>query len=71
MRTIYCPGVDRHVPLRAYVKGVKLAKANPDSEFKQGLTCWWPVTGREIIGQFFEGVQARINEAIPYNRRGK
>ncbi|KKN89652.1 hypothetical protein LCGC14_0234980 [marine sediment metagenome] len=70
-RTIYCPGIERAISLRAYVRGIKLAKANLDAEFKQGLTCWWPCTGREIIHQFWEGVQQRINDAIPYLQRGQ
>ena len=66
MRTIFCPGIERSVPLKTYLAGVRLAKANPDAEFKTGITCWWPCTGREIVKQFFDGVQDRINQAIPY-----
>ncbi len=71
MRTIYCPGIERHVPLSVYLRGILLAKANPRAEFKHGLTCWWPCTGAEIMRQFFVGVQDRINQAIPYTERGK
>lgn len=70
MRTIYCPAVEKRVSLRAYIRGIRLAKANPDAEFAQGLTCWWPCTGREIMGQFLAGVHDRINQAIPYAQRG-
>jgi len=70
MRTIYCPGIEKHVPLRIYTKGVKLAKANLDAEFKQGITCWWPCTGRQIMEQFYQGLQDRINQAVPYCQRG-
>ena len=70
MRTIYLPAIDRRVTLAQFVRAVKLAKANPDAEFKQGLSCWWPCTGREIMRQFLEGVNDRINQAIPYSERG-
>ena len=71
MRTVYCPGVDRHVSLGAYVRGIKLAKANPDEEFKHGLTCWYPCTGWQIMRQFLAGVHDRISQAIPYAQRGR
>lgn len=61
----------RKVPLWAYVKAVKTAKANPDTEFKTGLTTWWPTTGREVVCQFVAGVEDRINQGISYSRRGK
>lgn len=69
-RAIYCPGHGEWIPLGAYVKGVKLAKANPDAEFKKGITCWWPCTGKEIVRQFREGLHDRINQAIPWIERG-
>ena len=69
-RTIYLPATDRRVSLRTYVSGVKLAKANRDREFKEGLTCWWPCTGQDIVNQFWRGVEERINQAIPYTQRG-
>lgn len=69
-RFVRLPAIDKSVPLGAYVKAVKLAKANPEMEFKHGLTCWWPCTGREIVKQFFEGVQERINAGVPYGARG-
>lgn len=69
MRTIYLSAVEKTVSLRQYVSAVKLAKANPETEFKYGLTCWWPCKGKEVVGQFWEGVQDRINQAIPYMQR--
>ena len=69
-RTVYLPAIDRRVTIGQYVKAIKLAKANPDAEFKQGLTCWWPVTGREIMRQFMDGVQDRITAGISYSARG-
>ncbi len=70
-RTIHLPAIDRTVTLRQYIDAVKLAKANPDQEFKHGLTCWWACTGRVIRKQFWLGVQDRINQAVPYMRRGE
>ena len=70
-RTVYIAAIDRHVSLWNYVNAIKKAKANPEAEFKHGLTCWWPCTGAEIMKQFFDGVQDRINQGIPYMKRGK
>jgi hypothetical protein len=69
-RVIHLPVVDKTITLAAYLHAIRVAKANPDVTFKHGLTCWWPCTGREIVGQFFEGVQDRINAGIPANMRG-
>lgn len=65
-RRIYCPGPERWVTIAQYIRGVKLAKANLDTEFKYGITCWWPCSGRDIVRQFFDGVQDRINAGTPY-----
>ena len=70
-RYIYLPAIEKHVPLGAYIKGILLAKANPEMEFKHGLTCWWPCTGRDILRQFRDGMMDRINQAIPYSQREK
>jgi hypothetical protein len=69
MRTVYLPALEKRVTLRAYIAAVKLEKANPDREFSTGLTTWWPTTGAEIMQQFYEGVQQRINARIPYLQR--
>jgi hypothetical protein len=71
MRTIYLPALRQHVTLGAYMRAVRLAKANPDTTFKTGFTTWWPTTGAEIMDQFREGMMHRINQAIPYIDRGK
>jgi hypothetical protein len=71
MRTIRLPALDRSVPLSAYLRAVRLAKANPDALFKTGLTTWWPTTGAEIVRQFRAGMNDRINDAIPYCQRGR
>jgi hypothetical protein len=69
-RIIYLPAVDMHVSIREYVKAVRLAADNPDTEFNHGLTCWWPCMGRDIVKQFMAGVHDRINQGIPYMDRG-
>ncbi len=69
MRTITLPAVGKTVSLRTYLDAIRTAKANPDKEYRHGLTTWWPVTGREIVNQFRRGVHDRINEAIPYRLR--
>lgn len=61
----------RRVTLGQYVAAIKLAKANPTTEFKRGLTCWWPVTGAEVVQQFRRGMQDRISQGISYSQRGK
>lgn len=70
-RMIYLPALERRVTLGQYVTAVKLAKVNPDRDFKHGLTCWWPCTGSKICSQFREGVHERINNQIPYTQRGQ
>lgn len=70
IRTIYLPAIDRRVTLRQYIDAIRLAKANPEKVFKHGLTCWCPCTGREILEQFLHGVQDRINQGVPYCKRG-
>jgi len=71
MRAIYCPGPEKWIPIAAYVKGVKLAKLFPDGEFNTGISQFGPHTGLEIQEQFWEGVQDRINQGIPYTQRGR
>lgn len=51
----------KRVPLAAYVRAVRLAKANPDRTFTEGLSSWWPTTGAEIVRQFRQGMHDRIN----------
>lgn len=70
-RVIGLPALGRSVGIGAYVAAVKRAKANPDAEFKHGLTTWWPTTGAEVVRQFRAGMHERINAGIPYARRGK
>ncbi len=70
-RTIHLPAIDRTISLAAYVRAVRLAKASPTAMFKTGLTTWWPTTGAEIMTQFRDGMNDRINQAIPYSERGR
>jgi hypothetical protein len=69
-RIIDLPAINRSVTLAAYVQAIRLAKANPDTTFKHGLTAWWPCTGREIMRQFRAGMNERINQRVPYRLRG-
>lgn len=71
MRTIHLQALDRNVTLAAYLRAVRMAKANPDITFKTGLTTWWPTTGAEVMVQFREGMMERINQAVPYIQRGR
>ena len=69
-RYIDLPAFGKKIPLGAYVKAIKTAKANPTQTFKTGLTCWWSCTGAEIVGQFTEGMMDRINAGVSYSARG-
>jgi len=69
-RTITLPAINKTVSLKAYVAAVKMAKANPTTEFKCGFTTWWPTTGAEIMRQFRSGMTDRINACVPYIKRG-
>jgi len=70
IRAITLPAINKTVSLAQYVKAIKIAKANPDVEFKHGLTCWWPCKGSQIMLQFRDGMMQRISEARPYVTRG-
>jgi len=70
MRTVYVPAIEKRVSLGSYIRAIKLAKANMDREFSHGLTCWWPCYGADIVDQFLSGVHDRINQAVPYTKRG-
>jgi len=69
-RFITIPVIDRRVTIGQYISAIKTAKANPEAEFKHGLTCWWPCTGTDIMKQFMEGINDRINQNISYSKRG-
>lgn len=70
-RTIYLPAIERSVTLAEYILAVKLALRNPDLEFRTGLKSFFPVTGRELVGEFRQQIDERVNEATPYLTRGK
>ena len=36
MRYITLPAINKRVSLRAYIDGIRLAKQNPDKQFKHG-----------------------------------
>jgi hypothetical protein len=62
---------EKQIPIPIYIQEIKLAKNNLDREFKQGLTCWYPCTGQDIVNQFLAGLNDRINQSISYIQRGK
>jgi len=70
-RVVYIAGIGKWVSLKEYIRGIKVAKANPQAVFSYGLDCWWSCTGAEIMEQFLAGVMDRINERISYIERGK
>lgn len=57
----------KRIPMGIYVRGVKLAIANPDMKFSEGLTSWWSTTGKEIREQFLESIHDRINQKCTEN----
>ena len=61
VKYITLTAVNKRVSISAYIKAVKVARANPAAEFKHGLTTWWPTTGAEIVKQFRTGMHDRIN----------
>jgi hypothetical protein len=62
---------ENKISIPAYIQGIKLAKSNLDREFKQGLTCWSPCTGQDIVNQFRESIHDMINQGISAIERGK
>ena len=69
-RFMAVPSISKHVPLGKFLEAVKTAIENPDEEFKTGLTSWWSTPGAEIRKQFRSQIRDRINQAIPYHKRG-
>lgn len=69
-RYITLPAINKSVPLGAYIKAIKTAKANPTMEFKTGLTTWWSTSGAEIMDQFRAGMMDRISQGKSYSQRG-
>lgn len=59
------------VTIGQYVQAWRTVKAAPEGqEFKSSLNGWWPATREEILREFSEGVQDRINQHVPYMQRG-
>lgn len=63
-------GDGRRVTLGSYVGVVRAALANPSARFKRGIDDNWPATGAEIASDFRRGMVDRINQNIPYHKRG-
>jgi len=70
MRYISLPAIGIEVSLSSYVDAIKMAKKNPDKMFKHGLNSWWSTSGREIVNQFYRGLEDRINQGVSYHVRG-
>jgi hypothetical protein len=65
----------RTVSLSSYTQSWQRVKSLVSSGqsstiFSQSLTRWWSCTARDILDEFREGMQDRINQAIPYILRG-
>jgi len=59
----------KRVSIGAYVKAWKSLKAmDPETEISGWQ--WYPVKARDVLRDIAQGVQDRINQAIPYNKRG-
>lgn len=58
----------QRVSLAAYARAVRLAKSQPETEFRAGLSTPWPTTGAEVVRQFLAGVHDRINRHDPQPR---
>ena len=72
VRVVTLPAIShKAIPLGVYVEGVKTALEQPETEFKHGLTTWWPTTGKEIRRQFLQSIHERINQGVPYIDRGR
>ena len=58
-RTITLEATGRVLSVASYVRGIRLAKAEPLMMFRHGLTTWWPCSGSTIMHQFREGCRDR------------
>lgn len=59
----------RRITIREYVRCWKLLKQmDPNTEVANWE--WFPMKARDILRQISEGVQDRINQAIPRTERG-
>lgn len=63
-------GYGRRVGVRAYVAGYQLARHNPDLLLRMGFD-GWPATGREILAEFRQAFQTRINRHMPHYGQGR
>jgi len=54
---------NRSIPAAAYLAGLRAAKANPDQKFSSSLRGrLYPATGAEIMRQYHDDMQSRINQ---------
>lgn len=65
-------GDGRPIGLGAYMKGLRACMAAPEgTEYKRGLTGWWPVTREEILRDWRASVHDRINRNVAWFGRGR
>jgi hypothetical protein len=70
-RMIYCPGPDRWITIGQYVAIIRKVKSLPlETEYPQTFCSWAGGNGHKILREFWEGIQDRINQAVPYKYRG-
>lgn len=54
---------DKRISITTYVNAWKIVRSNPlDTMYKDSLTTWWPVSGKDIIQQYRDGIHDRINQ---------
>lgn len=71
MRHFITLGDGKQVTVGSYVRVVRAAISNPQANFKRGIDDNWPATGVEIVRDFRAGMIERINDAVPYYKRGR
>lgn len=64
-RVITLTAHGRQLTIGQYVEIVKRVKASaPGTRFDKSFCNWWSTTREEILREFFEGVQDRINKHL-------
>lgn len=71
MKQVIVLGNGKQIPINIYVHGIKTAKENPDATFKHGLCGWSPVSGREIVQEFFGMAQDHCNRGLTISQKDK
>ena len=67
-KLIYCPGPDKWLTVGQYVSIIKKVKSLPlDTQYPQTFCSWAGGTGHDILREFLEGINDRINRNSPYS----